>query len=84
MTNKLKVMNKGLVKLKAIVARAKKIRDAAGSTTKTVKVVKYKMMQKEAVKQAARELRKGTVKTRKPSAQKKSVKKGKSTQMKLF
>ena len=53
-------MNKGLVKLKAINARAAKIRNAAGSTTSTVKVVKYKVKQKDAIKQAARELRTGT------------------------
>jgi len=53
-------INKGLVKLKAINARAHKIREAAGSTTSTVKVVKYKIKQKDAVKQAARELRGGT------------------------
>jgi len=53
-------MNKGLVKLKAINARAQKIREAAGSTTSTVKVVKYKIKQKDAVKQAAKELRGGT------------------------
>ncbi|MEA4975450.1 MAG: hypothetical protein VB046_06910 [Paludibacter sp.] len=49
--------NKGLIKLKAINARAKKIREAGGSTAKTVKVVKYKIKQKDAIKQAARELR---------------------------
>jgi len=53
-------MNKGLVKLKAIDARAKKIREAGGSTTKTITVVKYHIKQKDAVKQAARELRGGT------------------------
>jgi hypothetical protein len=53
--------NKGLVKLKAINARAKKIREAAGSTTSTVKVVKYKIKQKDAIKQAARELKSGSV-----------------------
>jgi hypothetical protein len=75
-------MNKGLVKLKAIVARAKKIREAAGSTTKTVKVVKYKMMQKDAVKKAAAELRKSGQKSRrKTSATRKSKR---PTQMKLF
>lgn len=51
--------NKGLVKLKAINARAKKIREAAGSKTVTVKVTKYTIKQKDAVKQAARELRGG-------------------------
>jgi hypothetical protein len=49
--------NKGLIKLKAINARAKKIREAGGSTAKTVKVVKCKIKQKDAIKQAARELR---------------------------
>lgn len=51
--------NKGLVKLKAINSRAKKIREAGGSTTTTVKVVKYKIKQKDAVKQAAKELKSG-------------------------
>jgi len=75
-------MNKGLVKLKAIVARAKKIREAAGSTAKTVKVVKYKMMQKEAVKKAAAELRKpGTKSLKKTSVHRKSKR---PTQMKFF
>ncbi len=55
------MINKGLVKLKAINARAKKIRDAGGSATTTVKVVKYKIKQKDAVKQAARELRGGSI-----------------------
>ena len=53
-------MNKGLIKLKAIDARAAKIREAGGSTTSTVKVVKYKIKQKDAIKQAARELRNGS------------------------
>ncbi len=50
--------NKGLVKLLAIDARAKKIREAGGS--KTVTVTKYNIKQKDAVKQAARELRGGS------------------------
>lgn len=49
--------NKGLVKLKAINARAKQIREAAGSRTVTIQVTKYTIKQKDAVKQAARELR---------------------------
>jgi len=53
-------MNKGLIKLKAIDALAHKIREAGGSTTTTVKVTKYKIKQKDAIKQAARELRNGT------------------------
>ena len=53
-------MNKGLIKLKAIDARAAKIREAGGSKTITVKVVKYNIKQKDAVKQAARELRNGS------------------------
>ncbi|HLP06074.1 MAG TPA: hypothetical protein VK152_11665 [Paludibacter sp.] len=52
--------NKGLQKLKAIDALAKKIREAGGSKTVTVKVVKYNIKQKDAVKQAARELRGST------------------------
>jgi hypothetical protein len=64
--------NKGLVKLKAINARAKKIREAAGSKTVTVKVTKYTIKQKDAVKQAARELRgSGTVKAHKRIRRKK-------------
>ena len=58
-------MNKGLEKLNKINARAKKIREAGGSVTKTVKVVKYKIKQKDAVKQAARELRGTNVKAHK-------------------
>lgn len=53
-------MNKGLVKLKAINERAKKIRTAGGSTSKTVTVVTYRIKQKDAVKQAARELKGGS------------------------
>jgi hypothetical protein len=53
-------MNKGLEKLKKINARAKSIRVAGGSTSKTITVVSYRIKQKDAVKQAARELR-GTV-----------------------
>lgn len=53
-------MNKGLVKLKAINSLAHKIREAGGSSTSTVKVVKYKIKQKDAVKEAARKLRNGT------------------------
>ena len=49
-------MNKGLVKLKAIDELAHKIREAGGSTTTTVKVVKYKIKQKDAIKEAARKL----------------------------
>lgn len=67
-------MNKGLVKLKAINARAKKIREAGGSTAKTVKVVKYKIKQKDAIKQAAKELRGRKAKSK--------AKKG--SQLKLF
>jgi hypothetical protein len=52
--------NKGLVKLKAINVRAHKIREAGGSTTSTVKVVKYRIKQKDAIKQAARELKSGS------------------------
>lgn len=56
--------NKGLVKLKKINARAKQIREAAGSSV--IKVKKYRIKQKDAVKQAARELRGGsTVKAHK-------------------
>lgn len=56
--------NKGLTKLLKINARAKKIREVGGCTTVTVK--KYRIKQKDAVKQAARELRGGsTVKTHK-------------------
>jgi len=58
-------MNKGLEKLNRINARAKKIREAGGSTAKTVTIVKYKIKQKDAVKQAARELRGTTVKAHK-------------------
>lgn len=53
-------MNKGLEKLKRINARAKSIREKGGKTVTTVKVTKYRIKQKDAVKQAAREL-KGTV-----------------------
>lgn len=51
--------NKGLEKLIAIDKRAKSIREAGGSYTVSVK--KYRIKQKDAVKQAARELRGGTV-----------------------
>ena len=54
-------MNKGLAKLKAINSLAHKIREAGGSTTETVKVVKYRIKQKDAIKQAARELKSGSV-----------------------
>lgn len=50
--------NRGLERLKAIDARAKKIREAGGFTTQNVK--KYRIKQKDAVKQAARELRGGS------------------------
>jgi len=49
--------NKGLVKLREINRKAKTIREAAGSTTSTVKVKKYKMKQTTAIKQAAQLLR---------------------------
>lgn len=56
--------NKGLVKLKKINARAKQIREAAGASV--IKVKKYRIKQKDAVKQAARELRGGgTIKAHK-------------------
>jgi len=48
--------NKGLVKLKKIVAKAKVIRENAGKTTKTVTVVKYNMPQTEAISRAAKSL----------------------------
>ena len=67
-------MNKGLIKLKAINARAKIIREAGGSSTQTVKVVKYKIKQKYAIKQAANELR----------GSKARSKTKKSSQLKLF
>ena len=51
-----KKVNKGLVKLKKINARAKVIRENAGKRTETVKVVKYNMPQKEAIKRAAKAL----------------------------
>lgn len=50
--------NKGLVKLKKINARAKQIREAGG--VQVVKVKKYNIKQKDAVKKAARELRGGS------------------------
>ena len=50
------IKNKGLVKLKKINARAKTIRETAGKRTETVKVVKYNMPQKEAIKRAAKAL----------------------------
>lgn len=49
-------MNKGLVKLKKINARAKQIREAASKRTQTVKVVKYNMPQTEAISRAAKAL----------------------------
>jgi hypothetical protein len=49
-------MNKGLVKLKKIIAKAKVIRENAGKRTVTQKIVKYNMPQKEAVKRAAKSL----------------------------
>lgn len=52
-------MNKGLAKLKKINARAKAVREEGGYTT--IQVKKYRIMQKDAVKQAARELRAGAV-----------------------
>jgi hypothetical protein len=58
-------MNKGLEKLKRINARAKSIRVAGGSTSKTITVVTYRIKQKDAVKQAARELKGSTIKTHK-------------------
>ena len=58
-------MNKGLEKLKAINARAHKIRTAGGSTSKTVTVVTYRIKQKDAVKQAARELKGSVVRAHK-------------------
>ena len=51
-----KKTNKGLVKLKKINAKAKIIRENAGKRTETVKVVKYNMPQKEAIKKAAKAL----------------------------
>ena len=48
--------NKGLIKLKRIIAKAKIIRENAGKTTTTVKVVKYNMKQTEAVSRAAKSL----------------------------
>lgn len=51
--------NKGLEKLLAIDKRAKVIREAGGSYTVNVK--KYRIKQKDAIKQAARELRSGTI-----------------------
>lgn len=65
--------NKGLVKLKKINARAKQIREAAGVKTVTVQVKKYAIKQKDAIKQAARELRTGgsTVKAHKRIRRKK-------------
>ena len=53
-------MNKGLVKLKAINKLAHSIREAGGSSTVTVKVTKYRIKQKDAIKQAARELKSGS------------------------
>jgi hypothetical protein len=50
--------NKGLTKLLAINARAKKIREAGGYTTVTVK--KYKIKQKSAIKEAASQLKGGS------------------------
>ena len=48
--------NKGLIKLKRIIAKARIIRENAGKTTTTVKVVKYNMKQTEAVSRAAKSL----------------------------
>ena len=72
--------NKGLEKLKKINTRAKQIRTAGGSTKQTITVVKFKIKQKDAVKQAARELRGVTVKAHKRIR----MKKKKSVQLRLF